>query len=164
LPDEARIFGINHVGLVGTSLVAKTAEEYDALLERLVVDAAFREQNGEAARRAVEGFHAPSGWHPHLEAAFKHAMDLPALGDYWAPAAAAAAIECPNLGPPDSMHQDIFGSEYSAAEINMVYMGALPLRQRIALWSAMRKRGEILGPAATLRLLLPEWLKRTFKS
>lgn len=161
LPDEARIFGINHVGLVGTSLVAKTVEEYDALLERFVVDPVFREQNGEAARRAVEGFHAPSGWHPHLEAAFRHAMDLPVRSGNWT--AAAADIECPNLGPPDSLHQDIFGSEYSTAEIKMVYMGALPFRQRIALWSAMRKRGEILGLAASLRLLLPEWLKRTFK-
>jgi Glycosyl transferases group 1 len=163
LPDEARIFGINHVGLVGTSLVARTVEEYDALLERLVVDRAFREQNGDAARRAVESFHAPSGWHPHLEAALSHARDLPARGGNW-PAAAAATIECPHLGPPDSLHQEIFGSEYFAAEINMVYMGALPFRQRIALWSAMRKRGEIVGLAANLRLLLPEWLKRTFKS
>jgi glycosyltransferase involved in cell wall biosynthesis len=161
LPDEARIFGINHVGLVGTSLVAKTVEDYDALLERLVADPVFREQNGEAARRAVEASHAPSGWHHHLEAAFKHAMDLPARSGNWT--AAAATIECPNLGPPDSLHQDIFGSEYSAAEINMVYMGALPFRQRIALWSAMRKRGQILGLIANLRLLLPEWLKRTFK-
>jgi|SRR5450631_4444615 hypothetical protein len=156
-PDEARIFGINHVGLVGTSLVAKTIEEYDALLERLVVDPVFREQSGEAARRAVEGFHTPSAWHRHLEAAFKHAMDLPVRSDNWT--AAAKSIEFPNLGPPDSLHQDIFGSEYSAAEINMVYMGALPFRQRIALWSAMRKRGEILGLTANLRLLLPEWLK-----
>jgi Glycosyl transferases group 1 len=162
LPDEARIFGINHVGLVGTSLVAKTVEEYDALLERLVVDPVFRKQNGEAARRAVEGFHAPSGWHPHLEAAFSHALDLPARSGNWP--ATAATIERPHLGPPDSLHQDIFGSEYSAAEINMVYMGALPFRQRIALWSAMRQRGQIVGLAANLRLLLPEWLKRTFKS
>ena len=163
LPDEARIFGINHVGLVGTSLVAKTVEEYDALLERLVVDSVFREQSGEAARRAVERFHAPSGWHPFLEAAFKHATDLPARSNNWA-AGAATTIECPNLGPPDSLHQDRFGSEYSTAEINMVYMGALPLRHRIALWSAMRKRGEIRGRAVDLRLLLPEWLKRTLKS
>jgi hypothetical protein len=161
LPGEARIFGINHVGLVGTSLVAKTVEEYDALLERLVGDPVFREQSGEAARRAVEDFHAPSGWHPHLEAAFRHAAALPVRSAKWV--AAAPGVECPNLGPPDDMHQDIVGSEYSAAEIKMIYMGALPFRQRIALWSAMRKRGEILGPSANLRLLLPEWLKRTFK-
>jgi len=161
LPDEASIFGINHVGLVGTSLVAKTADEYDALLERLIVDEAFREQKGEAVRHAIERFHAPSGWRSHLEAAFKQAMDLPARTDN--STAANAAIERPNLGPPDTLHQDIVGAEHSAVEINMVYMGALPLRQRIALWNAMRKRGEIVGVTASLRLLFPEWLKRTFK-
>jgi glycosyltransferase involved in cell wall biosynthesis len=161
LPDEANIFGINHVGLVGTSLVAKTMEEYDAVLERLIVDAVFREQKGEAARRAIELFHAPSGWRSHLEAAFKSAMDLPArTGDL---TVADPAVERPGLGPPDNLHQDIVGSDYLASEINMVYMGALPLRQRIALWAAMRKRGEVAGVAANFRLLLPEWLKRIVK-
>jgi hypothetical protein len=161
LSDEASIFGINHVGLVGTSLVAKTFEDYNALLERLVADQVFRHQNGEAARRAIEEFHAPSGWHPHLEAAFKHAMDLPVRGDNWT--AAAVNIERPNLGLPDSLHEDIFGSKYSAAEIEMVYMGALPFRQRIAIWRALRKRGAIVSAAGHIRLLLPEWVKRKLK-
>src|SRR5438105_15124357 len=108
-PHEGRIFGSNDVGLVRTSLVGKTVEEYDALLERLVVDSVFREQSGEAARRAVERFHAPSGWHPFLEAAFKHATDLPARSNNW-PAGAATTIECPNLGPPDSLHHDRLAS------------------------------------------------------
>ena len=78
LPEQANIFGINHVGLVGTSLVAKTTQEYDSLLERLVVDTDFRAEKGEAARQAIERFHAPSGWGSHLEAAFQCAVDLPA--------------------------------------------------------------------------------------
>ena len=160
-PDEASIFGINHVGLVGTSLVARTFEEYNAILERLVVDPVFREKTGEIVRRAVEKFHEPPGWHAHLEAAFERAMDLPVANDEWF--TAAEAIERPNVGLPDCFHEDIVGSEYSAAEIQMTYMGALPFRQRIAHWKAMRKRGEIQGVTANGRLLLPEWVKRTLK-
>ena len=161
LPDEARIFGINHVGLAGTSLVARTSEEYDALLARLVVDPEFREQKGEAVRRAMGEFHEPAGWHPHLEAAFRHAMDLPMRTGEWN--ATGEDIECPNLGPPDSVHEDIVGSKYPGAEIEMVYMGALPFRQRIAHWRAMRKRGDIRGIPTSVRLLIPEWIKRRFK-
>ena len=44
----------------------------------------------------------------------------------------------------------------------MIYMGALPLRQRIAQLQRMRRDGEVSGSKALL-LLLPEWLKRTIK-
>lgn len=159
LPDEARIFGINHVGLDGTSLVARTPDEYEALLDRLVVDAGFREHKGDAVRQAIERYHAPRGWHSHLEDAFKQAMDAGERSDNLI--AANASLEKPKLGPPDDLHQDIVGSEYMIAEINMVYMGALPFRKRLALWLKMRRRGEITGLAANFRTLLPEWLKRT---
>ena len=96
-----------------------------------------------------------------MEAAFERAMDLPVANDEWF--TAAEAIERPNVGLPDCFHEDIVGSEYSAAEIQMTYMGALPFRQRIAHWKAMRKRGEIQGVTANGRLLLPEWVKRTLK-
>jgi glycosyltransferase involved in cell wall biosynthesis len=161
LPDEAEIFGINHVGLVGTSLIAKTFDEYYALLERLVVDPQFREQNGEAVRRAVEENHAPSGWQSHLEEVFKQIMDLPVRSSNWNPA--ATDIERPNLGPTDSLHEDIFGSKFSETETEMIYMGALPFRQRLAQLRRMRRRGDIFGLTESLRLLLPEWVKRTFK-
>jgi hypothetical protein len=161
LPREASIFGINHVGLVGTSLVARTFEEYDAILERLVLDSVYREQTGESVRRAVEKFHVPSAWHARLQAAFERALHLPLGNDEWI--TAAEAIERPHLGAPDCFHEDIFGSKYVAPEIHMVYMGALPFRQRMAHWKAMRKRGEIRGVTANSRLLLPEWVKRTFK-
>ena len=76
LPDAARIFGINHVGLVGTSLVARTADEYDTMLERLVVDEAFRTEKGEATREAIERLHVPPGWCSSLEAALERVRSL----------------------------------------------------------------------------------------
>jgi glycosyltransferase involved in cell wall biosynthesis len=159
LPDEARIFGINHVGLVGTSLVATTADEYEAMLDRLVVDASFRTEKGEAVRQAIERFHVPSGWRSHLEAAFERVRSLPAR----VAVATNGIAERPYVGPPDDMHQEIVGAEPVLPEVKMIYMGALPLRQRLAQWSRMRRQGEISGAKAMLRLLLPEWLKRTIK-
>jgi glycosyltransferase involved in cell wall biosynthesis len=159
LPDEARIFGINHVGLVGTSLVATTADEYEAMLDRLVVDASFRTEKGEAVRQAIERFHVPSGWRSHLEAAFERVRSLPAR----VAVATNGIAERPYVGPPDDMHQEIVGAEPVLPEVKMIYMGALTLRQRLAQWSRMRRQGEISGAKAMLRLLLPEWLKRTIK-
>jgi glycosyltransferase involved in cell wall biosynthesis len=161
LPDAARIFGINHVGLVGTCLVARTADEYETMLERLVVDEAFRNEMGEAAREAIERLHVPPGWRSSLEAALERVRSLPARAS--SAVATNGIVERPYLGSPDDIHQDIVGAEPNLSEIKMIYMGALPLRQRIALWSRMRRQREISGPAAMLRLLLPEWLKRTIK-
>ena len=55
LPDAARIFGINHVGLVGTSLVARSADAYDTMLERLVVDEAFAQRRAKRRVRRSSG-------------------------------------------------------------------------------------------------------------
>jgi glycosyltransferase involved in cell wall biosynthesis len=161
-PHEARIFGINHVGLVGTALQAASRDEYDAILERLIVDADFRAEAGEAARAAIEDRHTPPGWRTDLEAAYALARELPPLS---APDAEAdARFGRPRFGPPDSLHQDIFGYDYSVVEIRKLYMGALPAGQRFAQWRRMRAAGEIHGVAESLRLLLPEWLKRRLQA
>ena len=161
LPDAARIFGINHVGLVGTCLVARTADEYDTMLERLVVDEAFRDELGESARGAIDRLHVPPGWCSSLEAALARLRSLPArVNDA---VAIDAIVETPSFGSPDNIHQDIVGAEPNMPEIKMIYLGPLPLRQRIAQLSRMRRDGEVAGAAATFRLLLPEWLKRTIK-
>ena len=161
LPDAARIFGINHVGLVGTSLVARTADAYSTMLERLVVDEAFRAETGEATREAIERLHVPPGWCASLEAALERVRSLPTRSSR--AVATNGIVESPYLGSPDDIHQDIVGAAPNLPEIKMIYMGALPLRQRIAQLSRMRRDGEVAGPAAMLRLLLPEWLKRTVK-
>jgi hypothetical protein len=129
------------------------------MLDRLVVDASFRTEKGEAVRQAIERFHVPSGWRSHLEAAFERVRSLPAR----VAVATNGIAERPYVGPPDDMHQEIVGAEPVLPEVKMIYMGALPLRQRLAQWSRMRRQGEISGAKAMLRLLLPEWLKRTIK-
>lgn len=159
-PHEARIFGINHVGLVGTALQARSKAEYDDLLERLILDAAFRTEAGEAAHRAIEASHVPPGWRARLEETYARALELPRRDAR----PTRSSIEHPRLGPPDSLHEDIFGYDYSVVETRKIYMGALPARQRLALWRQMRRSGEIAGLIEGLRLLLPEWLKRRLQA
>jgi len=155
-PPEAAIFGINHVGLVGTAIVATSRADYDAVLGRLITDSAFRHEAGEAARVAVEAAHVPPGWTRYMEQAYAAAHALPPLDN----TPLDPAIEQPNVGPPDDQHEDIFGFDYSVPAIKKVYMGQLPIRQRLAVWSQLRRAGHVSGLPEALRLLLPEWLKR----
>ena len=127
------------------------------MLERLVVDEAYRAETGEATREAIERLHVPPGWCTSLEAALERVKTLPPRTNN-----AANALERPYLGSPDDIHQEIVGAEPNLREIKMIYMGALPLRQRIAQLQRMRADGEVSGSKAML-LLLPEWLKRTIK-
>jgi hypothetical protein len=131
------------------------------VLERLVVDEAFRAEKGEATREAIQRLHVPPGWCSSLEAALERVRTLPERAN--SAVATIDVVDKPYLGSPDDIHQDIVGAEPNLPEIKMIYMGALPLRQRIAQLSRMRREREIAGPAATFRLLLPEWLKRTLK-
>jgi hypothetical protein len=157
-PDAARIFGINHVGLVGTALVANSFDQYDNYIGRLISDLAYRDKMGEAARQAVSTIHTPPGWTEYLEGAYALARDLRPLDE--TKSYPEVNIERPHLGPPDSLHEEIFGFDYSVREIRQVYMGALPLVERLALWREMISTGEITNPNEMARLLLPEWLKR----
>ena len=45
-PEAAKIVGTNHVGLVGTALVARSDVEYTGLLSRLISDETFRKECG----------------------------------------------------------------------------------------------------------------------
>src|SRR4029453_11961896 len=104
--------------------------------------------------------HVPPGWCSSLEAALERVKSLPARANSAVPT--NDIVDKPCLGSPDDIHQDIVGAEPNLPEIKMIYMGALPLRQRIAQLQRMRAEGEVSGSKAML-LLLPEWLKRTIR-
>ena len=158
---DARIFGINHVGLVGTALVATSFNEYRDILSQLISDVRFRESAGNSARLAIEQMHTPPGWLAFLEAVYERAAQLPPL----APRIVAldSASEKPYLGEPDCRHQDIVGSCFDAAEITKGYMGMVPVRHRLALWQEMRRKGAFHSPREAIRHLFPEWLVRVVK-
>lgn len=155
---ETRIFGINHVALVGTCLQATTLEEYRLLFDRLIGDTVWRDAQGDAAGKAVRNEHQLPGWSRWLEAVYAKALDLPPLNS----AEMLTRSEPPSLGEPDTLIEDLFGGDYPAELTLKSYLGVLPPRQRIAYWS-MLKQDEALNLPKDYSCLLPEWAKRYVK-
>jgi hypothetical protein len=160
-PDAARIFGINHMGLVGTALVARSDAEYFDTLSKLISDQTFRTRCGEAARDAITRMHAPSGWLPNLEAIYTHSMALPPLDN--SSALSGDEIERPFFGEPDRRHEDMFKSDHPLSGHLKAYMGMVPARQQWAYWNALRRDGAFENRWQAATYLAPEWLKRALK-
>ncbi|HYD88940.1 MAG TPA: hypothetical protein VEA80_15805 [Vitreimonas sp.] len=159
-PQETRIFGINHVALVGNTLQAASFEEYRALLSELIADPTKRERLGEQARAAVAKEHNTPGWLCWMEAVYARAGELAPLDNR----AMLERTEAPQFGEPDWRHEDIFGGNWPIEQFLKSYMGVLPLRQRIAHWRELSAVGAFSSAGNALsHTLLPEWLKRAMK-
>ncbi|MBC7769866.1 MAG: glycosyltransferase family 4 protein [Phycisphaerales bacterium] len=159
-PQETRIFGINHVALVGNTLQATSFEQYREMLGELIADPGMRERLGEKARAAVAKEHNMPGWLRWLEAVYARAAELAPLDNR----AMLDAVETPHFGEPDWRHEDIFGGNWPIAQFLKSYIGVLPLHQRIAHWRELRAAGAFDGAASEIsHTLLPEWLKRSVK-
>ena len=160
-PEAARIVGINHVGLVGTALVARSDMEYTDLLSRLISDETFRKECGEAARDAITRMHVPPGWLQSLEAIYARSTQLPPIntsrmlrGDF---------IERPFFGEPDCRHEEMFRSDYPLSGPLRGYMGMVSMKQRWAYRQELRRQGAFEGWWQSSTCLLPEWFKRAVK-
>jgi hypothetical protein len=159
-PNETRIFGINHVALVGNTLQAKSFDEYCALLSDLIADPAKRERLGAQARDAVAKEHNTPGWLRWMEAVYARSAELEPLDNR----AMLQGVEAPQFGEPDWRHEDIFGGNWPIEQFLKSYMGVLPLSQRIAHWRELDARGAFASKGSALsHTLLPEWLKRALK-
>lgn len=159
-PDEARLVGINHLGLDGGVVQAHSTGQWEETLTRLIRDPAFRETQSHAATRAV-AIAQPAGWREWLERAFQQALDLPPLPPLSAPM--PGDIDTPRFGEPDCRHEDMYGSHTPLTEIAKDQMGVLSFPTRFRMWGQLRREGAIKGAGETIRLLMPEWLKRRLK-
>ncbi len=158
-PDASRIFGINHVALVGNTMQARTFEQYREMLSQLIDDPALRDQLGASAREAVRREHNLPGWRRWLEAVYTRALELPSLDSH----TMLQAIEQPEFGEPDCRHEDIFGGNWPTVRVVMSYMGMLPPHQHLAHWNEVRQQGAFESAREATSYLLPEWLKRYVK-
>lgn len=161
LPDEARLLGINHLGLIGGVLQARTPRDWDATLTRLIREPDWRRERALDAGKGV-GCTQPKQWRDWLEAAYQSALNLPPLSS--PPALPAVDIDTPRTGEPDWRHEAVYGSDILLTDLTKDYMGALSLEARLRVWRALQSSGEIRGALAAARLMLPEWLKRRLKS
>ena len=159
-PKEASIFGINHVGLVGTALVAHNASEYSDILSRLLTDEEYRETMGAAARDAVVSMHTPPGWLNYLNQIFDCAAALPPIQPS---SIFGELIESPAFGEPDCRHEDMFRSTFPMNQVIRGYLGVLPLRQRLRSWNDLRRKQTFQTTIQAASALAPEWIKRVVK-
>ena len=159
-PDATRIFGINHVALVGNVQQGRSFEHYREIVDELIADPAQRDRLGEKARDAVAREHNNPGWMRWLEGVYARALQLPALDN----TAMLEGVEAPSFGEPDWRHEDIFGGDWPTTQVVKSYMGLLPLGQRIAHWKELRETGVFASKlSAASHVFLPEWLKRFAK-
>lgn len=158
-PQATRIFGINHVALVGTALQATSFDEYRAMLDDLIRDPAKRDALGESGRAAVVREHNMPGWKRWLDGVYARAAELPALDNR----AMLAEMERPSFGEPDIRHEDIFGGNWPTVQVVKSYMSMLPLHQHIAHWNEVRAQGVFTSPMNAASHLIPEWVKRWVK-
>ncbi len=158
-PHEARIFGINHVALVGNVMQATSFDEYRGMLNQLIADPALRERLGTEARTAVQREHNLPGWLRWMEAVYTRALELPLLDNR----PMLEAIERPHFAEPDTRHEDIFGGTWPTIRVVMSYMGMMPARQHWAHWQQVRRDGGFKSNAEAASYLVPEWLKRYVK-
>jgi hypothetical protein len=158
-PDASRIFGINHVALVGTAQQARSIAEYRDILDRMIGDKAWRQTLGEEGREAVAREHNMPGWMRWLDGVYQRALDLPALDNR----DMLSRPDRPYLGEPDCRHEDIFGGVYPTIGFVKSFMGMLPARQHLAHWNEVRRAGGFRTPLHAAAHLAPEWTKRVVK-
>ncbi len=160
-PEEARIIGINHVGLVRTAIVAKSKTEYGEALNRLIGDTAYRTSVGEAARLAIADKHTPPNWCARLDEIYEEARCLAPLDS--AKMLAQHAPETPFSGEPDRRHEDMFSATFPMAGNLKRYMGMASPRQQLAFWQELKDEGAFRNWREASIYLLPEWLRRNLK-
>jgi hypothetical protein len=158
-PQAARIFGINHVALVGNTQQATSFDEYRGMLTDLIRDPSLRERLGSSARVAVKRDHNLPGWKTWLEAVYARALELPALDNR----PMLEEIEQPYFGEPDCRHQEIFGGVWPTSRVVMSYMSMLPFAQHMSHWKKLRAEGAFKSQGEAISNLFPEWLKRRVK-
>lgn len=159
-PDEARLVGINHLGLIGGLYQARTEEEWAEEITHLLRDEDYRKMRGAQALRSV-GIAQPKEWKEWLERAYQASAELPPLPHDLR--VMPGETDRPRFGEPDIRHEDMYGSAAETDEFVKDYVGLLPLSARLRIISALRSRGAIKGPVMTAKLLMPEWIKRRIR-
>jgi hypothetical protein len=160
-PKDARIFAINHPGLLASTLQGSSESEYVDILARLINDPALRAEKGAAARDIVAHYHTPPSWLDFLETAYARALELAPVDSR--AVFRADEIERFSFGEPDRRLYEVFGFDDETLAMMKPYLGLLPLPQRLTLWRTLRKAGVFTSIGESARMLLPEWLVRVLK-
>lgn len=156
-PDEARLVGINHLGLIDGLHQARTEEDWEGEIEHLIRNAGYRKDRGLLALKAV-GVAQPPEWMEWLERAYQSSIELPPLPLDFPPM--PGETDRPHFGEPDIRHEDMYGSEAEVDAYIKDSAGLLDFPARLNVVRGLRRRGAVRGPLETAKLLMPEWIKR----
>tara|TARA_R110000787_G_scaffold14141_1_gene43921 strand:+ start:8298 stop:9815 length:1518 start_codon:yes stop_codon:yes gene_type:complete len=155
-PDDARIVGINHLGLEGGLLQTRSEEDWENAITRLLTDDAFRKNQGALAKEAVK-IAQPEEWKNWLERTYQDSLSLPPLRN--GAASMPDETDTPRFGEPDRRHQSIYGSDASLDNIEQDYIGLLSLKGRIHMVRKLHQNGQLESGIESSRLIVPGWLK-----
>lgn len=155
-PDDARLVGINHLGLIGGIHQARSEADWEDEITRLIRDRSYRAERSQLAQKAVAVAH-PEEWLNWLERTYEAALQLPPLPTEFTPM--PGHPDDPRFGEPDIRHEDMYGSSADVDEFAKDFTSMLPLAARLKTVNRLRQRGAVRG-LQILRLLVPEWVKR----
>lgn len=160
-PRAARICGMDHPGLAGPLVEARTDADYLKQLSRLIEDRAYREQLGAAIEQSVRQSNVAPGWCNFLEAAYARAAELPAV-DATRMFADRQDEQC-HLGEPDIRLQSIYGSQIQPLSSLRQRLGNLPALERIARWNDVRREIGFTSNIDAIKSLLPAWVVKRLR-
>lgn len=147
-PAECLVLGADTRGVDEYLQSPSEPAEFRATLGRLITDASWRTELGEATRQAIRQTHTGDGWRSSVEGLYAFASRS------GVPSSVGPAPQ--STGPLDQMVDLImartgYGDGPSGAVRDN--LGLLPLRERLAAWPQLVRDGT---PPST-RHLLPEW-------
>lgn len=158
--NEARLVGINHLGLIGGVVQARSTGEWEEILTRMIRDTDYRKAQSLAAAKAV-AIAQPAEWRSWLENAYQSALDLQPLDSQ--SINMPGDTDTPRFGELDRLHEDMYGATVGLDDIEKDQVGALSFAARFRKVRDLQEAGLIGSMAEALRLLMPEWLKRRLK-
>jgi hypothetical protein len=154
-PPAARICGMDHPGLVGPLIEARSDDEYVNQLSQLIEDRSYRAKIGAAIHKSVYQANVAPHWCDFLEAAYSQAIETPRVDNK---EMFPAQLEQCHLGEPDIRLQRLYGFRLNSLYLLKSCLPDLPFLERLARWNDVRQERGFHSKKDALKHLVPNWL------
>ena len=150
-PSEAEMFCADAPGLSNNLIRATSAEQYIAVLSRLIENSNFRLVLGESAKQSISDKHGGKDWHQFLRNLYLRAAEISSAPE------PQSELNLKPAGTLDILLAGLHSKGRISRPLDAVirdHIRLLPLGLRARVWAETCRRDEPLKPS----LLLPEWL------
>lgn len=161
LPEAARICGMDHFGLAGPLIEARSAQEYCDKVSMLIEDPGLRHTKGEEMLECVKRNNMPPAWCEYMEAAFARAQELEPVDN--TKLFPHGSVDKPFLGEPDIRIEERYGIHHPEFHLTKEHLSSLPATERLRQWREVAQGRGFVSSKEAMRCLLPEWMVRTLK-